>query len=320
MRGFRRPVLIGLLLLLMGLVIGTPVLAAENFTIVVLPDTQNYSCGSDCASNPDIFKTQTKWIVDNKDVLNIVYVAHVGDIVDRADNRSQWENASTAMSLLEDPITTGIKDGIPYGVVPGNHDLLLGLEPRDRVHANFETYFGVSRFKDRSYYGGHYGDNNRSNYTLFKGGELEFIVINLDYDPGPDIIDWADAMLKRHNNRRAIIVSHHILSHAAMGGKDFAYPSIYESLKDNSNLFLMLCGHVSIEERRADKFNENIIYTLLANYQSWENGGNGWLRILEFSPDKNEIHVRTYSPTLNQYETDGDSQFTLKYDMGGLKS
>ena len=67
----------------------------------------------------------------------------------------------------------------------------------------------------------------------------------------------------------------------------------------------------------SDTFNGNTVYTLLADYQSRTNGGDGWLRILEFSPANNEIRVKTFSPTLAQYETDADSQFTLAYDMGG---
>ena len=44
------------------------------------------------------------------------------------------------------------------------------------------------------------------------------------------------------------------------------------------------CGHVPGEGRRQDTFNGNTVHTLLADYQSRTNGGNGWLRILEFSP------------------------------------
>lgn len=54
--------------------------------------------------------------------------------------------------------------------------------------------------------------------------------------------------------------------------------------------------------------------TLLADYQSRPNGGDGWLRILEFAPAANEIRVKTFSPVLNQYETDANSQFTFPYD------
>src|SRR4029450_8703975 len=85
----------------------------------------------------------------------------------------------------------------------------------------------------------------------------------------------------------------------------------------HANLFLMLCGHVPGEGRRQDTFNGNTIYTLLSDYRSRPNGGNGWLRIVEFSPAQNVIRVKTYSPWLDQYEADPDSssQFTLPYNM-----
>jgi hypothetical protein len=312
MRSFERRVLIliGLLLTLLSPMMAPSVFSAENFTIVVLPDTQRYSCGRRCASDPVIFKTQTKWIVNNKDVLNIAYVVHEGDIVQYAGNKNEWENANAAMSLLEDPKTTGMSDGIPYGVVPGNHD---------HPDENYNTYFGISRFRGRSYYGGDYGGKNNNNFTIFSAGGMDFIMINLDYFPPSHVLDWADGRLKEFSSRRAIVVSHHIISDVLRGGNDFYDPSIYENLKDNPNLFLMLCGHVPGEKRRTDTFNGKTIHTLRANYQGRQNGGDGWLRILQFSPDTNEIHVKTYSPTLDQYETDEDSQFTLKYDMGGVK-
>ena len=53
----------------------------------------------------------------------------------------------------------------------------------------------------------------------------------------------------------------------------------------------------------------------MSDYQGRANGGDGWLRIMEFSPANNQIRVRTYSLSLNQFETDADSEFTLSYDM-----
>ncbi|MHC4798846.1 MAG: PKD domain-containing protein, partial [Planctomycetota bacterium] len=63
-------------------------------------------------------------------------------------------------------------------------------------------------------------------------------------------------------------------------------------------------------------YNGNTVYTIMTDYQKRDNGGDGWLRILEFSPANDEILVKTYSPTLDLYETDADSQFVLSYDMG----
>ena len=92
----------------------------------------------------------------------------------------------------------------------------------------------------------------------------------------------------------------------------------YAALKGYPNLFLMLCGHITGEGRRADVYNGNTVYTLLADYQGRPSGGDGWLRVLEFVPGDNAIHASTYSPTLNRYETDPASQFTLSFDMGGV--
>jgi hypothetical protein len=80
----------------------------------------------------------------------------------------------------------------------------------------------------------------------------------------------------------------------------------------------MLCGHIHDEARRSDTYNGNTVHTLLADFQERINGGDGWLRILEFSPSNNEIRVMTYSPWLDSYETDADSQFVLSYDMSAV--
>ena len=64
-------------------------------------------------------------------------------------------------------------------------------------------------------------------------------------------------------------------------------------------------------------FAGNTVYTVLADYQGRTNGGNGWMRILKFSPATDQIHVQTYSPVLGQWELDGDSDFTLPYEMLG---
>jgi len=276
--------------------------SAENFTIVALPDTQFYS-----ESYPAIFTAQTQWIVDNKDALNIVYVAHEGDIVNVATSTAQWDNADAAMDLLENPATTGLADGIAYGMAPGNHD-----EPL----TNFNSYFGVPRFSGRSYYGGHKGSTNENSYMLFSAGEMNFIVVNIENTPDvPDngAIAWADGIIQTYSDRRAIVVSHWIIGSG--GAWATSGQAIYDGLKDNPNLFLMLCGHVHAEARRSDTYNDNTVHTLLADYQGEPNGGDGWLRIMEFSPDNNEIYVKTYSPTLSSWETDADSEFTLSYEM-----
>ncbi len=303
--------MVGLSLIALNPIIGITA-SAEDFTIIVLPDTQHYS-----SSYPATFSAQTQWIVDNKDNFNIVYVVHEGDIVDTASSSTQWERADAAMSLLEDPTTTGLDDGIPYGVVPGNHD-----QPTNSP-GYYNTYFGVSRFSGRGYYGGSFDSDNDDNYTLFSAAGIDFMVINLNYDTSPDIVvlNWAGGLLETYSNRLAIVVSHYLLNMDGSFGSQGQ--AIYDALKDNPNLFLMLCGHIQGEAMRVEEYNDNTVHIVLADYQDLSDGGDGWLRIMEFSPANDEITVKTYSPTLDQYGADTvmgynttSQEFTISYDFG----
>jgi hypothetical protein len=283
-----------------------------TFTMIVLPDTQFYS-----QNVSSIFPAQTQWIVANRTSKNIAYVAHLGDIVEHANLTAEWEHADSAMSILEDPNTTGLPHGIPYGLAVGNHDQDPEGQPFGNSTSLYNNYFGESRFSGRSYYGGHFGQNNDSHFSLFSAGGLDFIVIYLEYDSDADasVLNWADNLLKTHVNRRAIIVSHYIVEPGNPAGFGVQGEAIYEALKGNANLFLMLAGHRPGEGQRSDTFNGNTVHTVLSNYQGRANGGDGWLRIMEFSPADNEIRVRTYSPTRDEFESDADSEFTLTYDM-----
>jgi hypothetical protein len=91
---------------------------------------------------------------------------------------------------------------------------------------------------------------------------------------------------------------------------------LYDALKANPNLFLMLGGHLDTEVSRTDTYNGHTVYSLRSDYQT-RTGGNGWMRLMEFQPTANQIQVYTYSPYLDQSETDPNSEFTLSYAMGG---
>ena len=272
-----------------------------DFTIIHMSDTQKYT-----RRKPQIFAAQTQWIAENRDKLNIVYVAHSGDIVSRAEKMKDWHIVDDALRLLEDPLTTGLPDGIPYGLAPGNHDYPTGL---------YNDFFGLSRFQGRSYFGGAYpGEGIENNYVLFNAGGMDFLVFNFEYQERPDdLLSWADDVLKNYPDHRVIVVSHYLLlensKHTRWGRE------VYKHFKDNPNLFLMLTGHRHAQKQRSDLRNENPVYTLLADYTSEPDGGSGYLRILNFSPANDEIRVWTYSPWLDQYLTDEDNQFVLSYDM-----
>jgi 3',5'-cyclic AMP phosphodiesterase CpdA len=284
-----------------------------DFTIVALPDTQFYS-----RDFPQIFQAQVDWIIANRTNLNIVYVVQLGDIVNDGDKLpSQWLAATSALYRLESPALTGLPDGIPYGVVPGNHDHLGGTK-------NYHANFGPEHFAGYKYYGGHFGADNQNHFDRFSAGGLDFIVVYVDFngaDPGINysaLDEWSYGVLKTNARRRAIVVSHDLL--AVNGDWDVHGRAIYNNLRGCTNLFLMLSGHNHGEARRADAFAGHTIQTCLSDYQSLTNGGNGFLRLYQFSPAHNVIRVKTYSPWINQYQTNAASQFEIPYDMAARRA
>lgn len=294
-----------------------PVIDSPSFTVLPISDTQFYTSEKNGGKN-STFKKQTQWMVDSLKVMNVAYAVQLGDCVENGDNGGndiEWKRADTAMKTLEDPLTTQMQYGLPYGICVGNHD----QSPAGAAGTTtfYNQFFGSSRFTGRSYYGGHYGNNNDNHYQLFSASGFDFIAINLEYDTNADtsVLNWADSLLKKYPNRRGIVSSHWILNaNATFGAQGQA---IYNKLKNNSNLDFMLCGHINPngEARRADTFNKHVTYTLLSDYQDRANGGNGWMRIMKFVPGENKVYVKTYTPLLGQYETDANSQFVLDYQM-----
>ncbi len=288
-------------------------LIPERFTIIVLPDTQKYA-----ENYPEIFDKQTEWIINQKEKRNIVFVSHEGDIVENWDSEKEWKNIDFSLSKLDGRIA--------YGLLPGNHDM-----SQSRQTDYYNQYFSVSRFGNYDWWGGNYpSDSNNNNYQLFSIGKDDYIILHLEFCPTLDVIDWANQILKENSKRRAIITTHGYLNGEAkrnihvsskQKGGCGSSPDNTQYLWDkliflNPNVFLVLSGHVHSEARRTDKniFKEPV-YQLLADYQDRKNGGNGWLRIIEFVPEEDKIFVKTYSPYLNKFERDKDSNFLLNYDM-----
>ena len=296
---------------------------AKPFTLVVMPDSQNYAV-SDTAA--ELFNAQTQWIADQQPTLNTVFASQLGDVTENGTVSAEWARASTAMGILDSA-------GIPYSITVGNHDGYASGYP------TFLSTFGVSRFAGKSWYGGYLGDpsdgvddfgQNRGNldsYELFSADGMDFIVLNLELDAPTayHVADWADAVLAAYSSRRAIVITHAYLTTAGarasspyfLGSGGTSATNLWQSvLSQRCNVFMVLSGHEPGESRlTSTNACGQPVHQLLQDYQNYSNGGDGWLRYYVFDPANNQIHAYTYSPVLDQYEADASSQFTLGYDM-----
>jgi hypothetical protein len=280
------------------------------YTVVMLPDTQNYS-----SNHPEILKLQTKWIADNIKKENIVFAVSVGDIVNNYDNEKQWQNARTAYDLIQGKL--------PLGLLLGNHDM-----SQKREAVLFKKYFPFSANKKYNWEGEDFpAGTGYNSFQLFSIGKEKFIAIDLSLCPTNDVVAWANKILEKYADRKAILSTHGYLglfairnisiSKGQMGGCT-STPNNTQYIWDdiiakNKNVLLVLSGHMHAVAKRIDYNDGKPVLQILADYQTEANGGNGWMRLLQFDVANKQIHVRTYSPYLNEYDTDISNDFVLNY-------
>lgn len=286
--------------ILSGCSAGIKVNDQNGFTIITLPDTQFYS-----AKFPQIFYQQTEWVANNVQSLNCKFVIHLGDIVDRSRDLSQWKVAQQAMSALDNKV--------PYCFAIGNHDMPTG---------NFNNNFPLARYENKKWFGGSFNQTNDNTYHTFDAAGMKFLIVSLQYDPNkPQLVDWANKVVEQHPNHRVIIATHSYLDRNRFTPQG---RQLWDNVvKKHKNILLVLCGHLSVGRRTDTGDNGNTVYSLLADYQGNEFGGDGLLRILKFIPMENKIEVRTYLTMKNRFFQQGDDKyssepmnsFDLTYDM-----
>jgi hypothetical protein len=86
-------------------------------------------------------------------------------------------------------------------------------------------------------------------------------------------------------------------------------------VRKHPHFVLTLNGHV-LEDGAARMSSRgdhgNTVHQLLANYQTRAEGGEGYMRLIEFLPDAKTIKVRSYSPSVKMCKVADDQQFTLR--------
>ena len=317
----------------------------KSFSIAVLPDTQYYTAERH-GGTMEMFFNQINWIIGNQKKENIAYVIHLGDITDH-NTAKEWDNAKDALYRLDDK-------GIPYGLTVGNHDETPNGNPALGADTTLQTkYFGRSHFVNKPWYGGTMGnnENNDNHFDLFEANGQKFLAMYFVFNQeghkkgffNPDYqkktLHWADSVLSRYADRKAIMVTHSMLNRAKDNTESGPKPgtgnlnsspeltaqgkAIYKMAKHHPNVFLMLGGHIGGEAFRKDTFQGNVIKTYLTDYQARQNppyrgskdrnGGDGTMRLMRFNTSKQTLSVVTFTPKADGSvvaETDADSQFT----------
>jgi len=301
-----------------------------SWTMVLLPDTQHYVDGTNPVA---IFNAQTQWIADHKESHNVKMVLHLGDITNNKTT-AEFVAAKAAMDTLRTA-------GVPYSMAPGNHDYTLSSTTRSTLF-NDNAYFGpTSTYGTQSHFatglGGFYESGKTDNsWCTFNAGGKDWLVFSVEYGPRDSVIGWMNSVATAHPNHNLILNTHAYLYYDSTRYDWDLYGSaqswnprastIYGGTNDGQDLWDELVnsyenwkftfnGHVLDDGNGwlgSYGAHGNVVHQMLSNYQNRVNGGDGYMRIMEFMADGNTVKVSTYSPYQETYLLANDQCFTLK--------
>lgn len=298
----------------------------DSWTMIMLPDPQTYV---KFGRNQPIFELMTTWISENIDHLNIKMVICTGDLVEQNEminpdgkaanqaSKQQWESVSNSFSRL---------DGrIPYITAAGNHD--YGLKNIETRKTNFNEYFPVDKnFQNQKLLrevalnadGTPTLENAAFEFTSPQGRKMLFI--SMEFAPRDTVISWVKSVtdLPKYKDHTVVLLTHSYLNAKNEHIEKENYPiengnygqAIFDKLvKPSSNIQMVFSGHIGApddfrahvgfrtDRNSADKKVQQMVFNAQALGGGWMgNGGDGWLRILEFMPDDKTVKVCTFSP------------------------
>jgi hypothetical protein len=283
--------------------------------IVLLPDTQTYA-----EKYPHILESQINWVLKNGK--EISFVLQQGDLTQN-NNDEEWTVIKTAFSKLDNKL--------PYVMALGNHDMgsVPGKFADIRNTELYNRYFPFEKFSRLPGFAGSFENGNSDNsYYLLQTGKLKWLILNLEFGPRDTVLNWANGLAEKFKDHLVIVNTHSYMysdstrqgpgdnwrPQAYGVGKDSGYSKVNDGediwnklVRKQANIRLVFSGHVlnsgvgtlvSINDAGLP------VYQMLANYQEGvkgsENGGNGYLRILDLDFKYNRIKVSTYSPYLDK--------------------
>ncbi|MBO4305542.1 MAG: metallophosphoesterase [Lentisphaeria bacterium] len=300
----------------------------DSWTMVVVPDVQAYV---ERPRNHGIVELMNAWIVDFQEPLRIQQVLFTGDLVFRNDQKvptpnryslvsdEQWRAFSRMMERLDGKI--------PYILCTGNHD--YGHMSSENRNSYFPDYFPTSRNPQTrkhlvscnyNAFGFTTLENSAYSFTAPAPDNRKFLIISLQFAPTDSDLKWAKAVTDKFSDHIGVVLTH---SYLAWTGKRLetekyalnkqggnAGEAIFQKLVyPAKNIRLVVCGHIAAP----DKWERGIAFSMDKNSSGKSvaqmafntqaigggfhgSGGDGWLRLLEFLPDKKTVKATTFSP------------------------
>ena len=301
----------------------------KSYTWILLPDPQSYH---KFARNQYIFTGMIDWIKDQQKKLNIQMVFCTGDLVEQnyilkpdsinGDQISsvQWKSVSDAFNKLN-----GV---MPYVLCTGNHD--YGLKSAENRYSQFNSYFppqgnplNYDMLVEMALNGQGVKTLENACYEWTSPLGQPFLIFSLEFAPRNAVLAWAKEVAARpkYKNHMGVMITHSYLNQKnerILSEPDYPVTHVDANygeamwskfIQPASNIRLVLSGHIGASNEHKDQVGfrtdnnaagkkvNQMVFNAQREGGGWHgNGGDGWLRILEFMPDKKTLKVYTFSP------------------------
>ncbi len=304
---------------------------AKEYTVVLIPDTQNYLRNKD---NLFHFKGQLDWILENKKENNIVFVSHVGDVISNnasyfpksllnlsflcnKNNIEIFNNNSNTWQVAKKELSGLISNNdLPFYIAPGNHD--YDCKNNKKYLKGFKSIFDRKKISQRKWFLA-MDDKGINMAQVFEINNKKFLHIGLEWLPSNNAIEFAQKIILSNPEKPVLITTHEYLidrgnefpnrcKNSAIGcswisQKDNNAEELFQKLiKPFPQVFMVLSGHNMVNKGFLTSKNilGNNVIQITSDFSSYLEGGNGLMTLIKFNTDKSLITLENFSPTYNR--------------------
>lgn len=333
----------------------------NSFTLMVMGDPQGYTKYDINQPLFELSTAWLADNVDNLHIKAVLFTGDLVEQNENiVRNRSMLNQTSKQMWEWASHCLKRLDNKVPYMVAGGNHE--YGYVRGDKGFTHYPEYITYERNSKTAdhlvaAYPNRSGVASLENaaWTFKDNGRWgNLLIINFEWAPRDEVLAWAKKLCQsdKYKDYTVIVLTHTFLrentnartdnEHYKIESQNWGQQMWDKLIYPCSNIRLVISGHTGHPDKvagskqdflnntayRCDKNSAGKdVHQMMWNIQclggGWEgNGGDGWMRILEFMPDGKTIKASTYSVLFGispvtkhlAHQTDPCCQFDMVID------
>ena len=287
--------------------VADPPRPAFAYSIAVIGDPQVIN-----GYHPEHYAGIYDYVLQKREADRTELAIVLGDVTERSQPE-EWERVRAALLKWREA-------ALPFTVIRGN-------PYHDRAPLFNEHLGDLIREQSEGLYA---EDDVCNTYRLITIGEVDYLILGLDFGPEDAVLEWAGRVCEQYPDRRVIVVTHGYLDNGGVllkRGEDYVCDGgmAYHGAKNGGiemwdklisrhpNIAMVLCGHVGengIEHSVRIGNAGNRVTELLIDPQDIDDQvmPTGMVATLFFSADGRQMTVHNYSTVQKRYYGE---QFTV---------